>query len=833
MVDASYINQNGNPMLYNYFKIAWKNILKSRGLSVINIFGLAIGISASLAIWFILQHELSYDTFHPDRNRIYRLVSDFGGTGDHRYSPAVPMPTAAEAKRRLTGIETITCFHNYNATVTIPIGGTEPKHFPKVTGAENNNELVFAAPEYFKLFNYHWLVGNPVAALTQPYRVVLSTREALKYFGSSDWEKLIGRQVIYDDTIKTTVAGIVKELEGNTDFTFTDFISYSTIDAGYLRGVMQSFNWTSWNSHVQTFVKLEKGKSTAPLEKELTSLVGSHFPWDPGTYRVYLQPLSDLHYSQIYGMDYGKQANLSTLYGLLGIAAIILIIAAINFVNLSLAQSLQRVKEIGIRKILGSSRAGLVFQFLTETLLMSLLALIVSLLIMKPLLAAFPSFVPRGVLPDILNPKTILFIVSLLAITTLMSGLYPGLVLSSFQPADALKSKTGIKGSFSDHFRRGLIVFQFTVSLIFIIASIFIGNQIHYMLRKDLGFKQDAIVTLDTNGWDSVGKKKLFAERVRNLTGVEQVSLDDLPPAVHGNPTMPCIYEGPTEINIGVNLRQVDEHYIPLYQINMLAGRNFFAGDTAHAVIINETCAKMLGFQHPEKAVGKFLSTRGPDLGRRQYPVPVIGVVADFNLQPLNRKISPLVIYSIPENEKSYSVKLKTQGKDVGHFTDAMDNIEKVWKEVFSGQPFIYHFYDEAIADFYSKEQKTSQLVYLAMAIGVFISCIGLFALAALTAENRRKEIGIRKVLGANVRTIVTMLSKDFMKPVLIAIIIASPIAGYLMNKWLQDYAYRIHDSWWIFALAAVVALFIAMITVSSRAIKVAMANPVESLRSE
>jgi putative ABC transport system permease protein len=820
-------------MLYNYFKIAWKNILKSRGLSVINIFGLAIGISASLAIWFILQHELSYDTFHPDRNRIYRLVSDFGGTGEHRYSSAVPMPTAAEAKGRLTGMETITCFHNYNATVTIPNPGTEPKHFPKVPDAENNDELVFAAPEYFKLFNYHWLVGNPVAALTQPYRVVLSTKQALKYFGSSDWENLIGKQVIYDDTIKTTVAGIVKELVGNTDFTFTDFISYSTIDAGYLRGVMQSFNWMSWDSHVQTFVKLEKGKTTGQLEKELTSLVGHHFDWDPGTYRVYLQPLSDLHYSQIYGMDYGKQANLSTLYGLLGIAAIILIIAAINFVNLSLAQSLQRVKEIGIRKILGSSRIGLVFQFLTETFLMSLLALIVSLLIMKPLLAAFPSFVPRGVLPDILNPKTILFIISLLAITTVLSGLYPGLVLSAFQPADALKSKTGIKGGFSDHFRRGLIVFQFTVSLIFIIASIFIGNQIHYMLRKDLGFKQDAIITLNTNGWDSVGRKKLFAERIRNLPGVERVSLDDLPPAVHGSPTMPCIYEGLTEINIGVNLRQVDEHYIPLYQIKMLAGRNFFAGDTAHAVIINETCAKMLGFQDPEKAVGKLLSTRGPDLGRRQYPVPVIGVVADFNLQPLNRKISPLVIYSIPENEKSYSVKLKTQGKDVGHFTDAMDNIEKVWKEVFPGQPFVYHFYDDAIADFYSKEQKTSQLVYLAMAIGVFISCIGLFALAALTAENRRKEIGIRKVLGANISTIVTMLSKDFMKPVLIAIIIASLIAGYLMNQWLQNYAYRIRTSWWIYALAAVGALFIAMITVSSRAIKVAMANPVESLRSE
>jgi putative ABC transport system permease protein len=543
-------NHNTITMLFKYFKIAWKNIVKSKGLSVINIFGLAIGISASLAIWFILQHELSYDTFHKDRDRIYRLVSDFGTTGDHGYSSAVPMPTAAEAKLKLSGIETITCFHNYNATVTIPIRGTEPKHFPKAPDNQNNNELVFAAPEYFKLFNYQWLVGNPVSALTEPYRVVLSTREAQKYFGSTDWESLIGRQVIYDDSIKTTVAGIVEELQGNTDFTFADFISYSTIDAGYLRGVMQSFNWTFWDSHVQTFAKLEKGRAVVPIEKELTMLVGSHFNWDPGAYRVYLQPLSDLHYSQKYHMDYGKQANLSSLYGLLGIAAIILIIAAINFVNLSLAQSLQRVKEIGIRKILGSSRAGLVYQFLTETFLMSLLALIVSLMIMKPVLAAFPSFVPKGVLSDLLDPKTILFMISLLAITTLLSGLYPSLVLSSFQPADALKSKTGVRGGFSDHFRKGLIVFQFTISLIFIIASIFIGNQIHYMLRKDLGFKQDAIITLNTSGWDAVGKKQLFAERVRNLPGVEQVSLDDLPPAVHGNRLMSCVYQGPTQTTI-------------------------------------------------------------------------------------------------------------------------------------------------------------------------------------------------------------------------------------------------------------------------------------------
>ena len=724
-------------MIGRYFRIAAKHLVKFKGLNIINSIGLAVGISACLAIWVILRWELTYDNFHADSDRIYRLVSEFHlKTGGVRYNGTVPMPAAEEAGKELLGVEAMAAFHTYDANVTIPAPYGEAKQFPRAPGGPHNENFILVQPQYFDLFHYQWLAGNPASALAQPFQVVLSAKQALKYFGSSDWGDLIGRPVIYDDSLVATVTGIVKEPDGNTDFTFTDFISYSTIKTSYLKDVLQANNWGQYLSTFQVFVKLGKGFSPSRFEQELQTFANRHFLTESSwTYKAGLQPLSDLHFSGDYGKGYGREANLSLLYGLLGIAVLILIIAVINFINLSLAQSLQRVREIGIRKIMGSSRAGLVFQFLTETFLHVLLALGISMLIIKPVLSSFPSFIPSGVSLNILMPGTVLFIILLLAVTTILSGFYPGWVLSSFQPADALKNKTGIKGGLRDNFRKGLIVFQFSISLVFIIASIIINDQLHFMLNKDMGFKQDAVITLNTNGKDSVSKRRFFAERVRDLSGVDKVGMDDLPPAVRGMAIASCTYEGLPPIEIGAGIRQVDEHYIPLYDIKLIAGRNFFPGDTAHAALINQTAVKMLGFQHPEEVIGHVLRTMN---GR----YTVVGVTADFNTQPLTRQIAPLVIQSNPAAGKAYSIKLRTRGKDLADFTHTISDIEKIWKQTFPTQPFVYHFYDETIADFYSKEQKTSQLVYLGMFIAVFLSCIGLFALAALTSESRKKEIG-------------------------------------------------------------------------------------------
>jgi len=819
-------------MFLTYFKIARKNIVKAKVLNIINILGLAIGISACLAIWSILRFELSYNNFQPGGDRIYRLVSEMHqNNGDIRYNGSVPLPTLEQVTKEIPGIETIGGFVNYNATVTIPETSGDSKQFPKAPDGQNNDDLILVTPGYFDLFHYQWLVGNPVSALTEPYQVVLSAKQAFKYFGSSDWQSLIGKEIIYDGKLKTRVSGIVKDMEGNTDFSFTDFISFSSIQSSYLENDLQPSNWGWIMSTNQIFVKLEKGVSPAKFAEQLRAFGDRRYQIGPGEI-ARLQPLSDLHYSEHYEMDYGRHTNLNILYGLLGIAALILIIAAINFINLSLAQSLQRVKEIGIRKVLGSSRAGLVMQFLAETLLMCVLALLVSIAIIKPLFSAFPSFVPSGVSLNILEPGTIVFVVLLLAATTLLAGLYPGWVLSSFQPANALKSKAGIKGGFRDNFRKGLIVFQFAISLVFIISSIIIGDQIHFLLKKDMGFKQDAIITLNTNGSDSLYKKQSFAERISTLSGIDKVSIHDFPPATSGTPTVGCTYAGPVPINIGANFRFADENYLPLYQIQLLAGRNFFPGDTLRAFIINQTCARMLGFQHPEDAIGKVIGMGFPGAPPNNNH-PVIGVVADFNAQPLRRSIKPMLIESIPASENGFSVKLRTQGKSVAEFTEAMDKIQKIWKETFPGQAFDYHFYDDTIASFYSKEQKTSQLVYLGMIIAIFLSCIGLFGLAALTAETRRKEIGIRKVMGAGTARLVYLMVKDFQLLVLLSFIIASPIAWLFTNKWLQNYAYRISVSWWIFALACTSTVLISFLTVGYHVFKAAMANPVKMLRSE
>jgi putative ABC transport system permease protein len=824
--------------MLTHLRIAAKHILKSKGPTVLNILGLAIGTSACLAIWLLIRFELSYDTNHQDSNRIYRLTSEWRSKTDGHswFNSSVPMPTADYIQKELTGIETVAGFHVYNATVTIQNNNGENKVFPKATNGHGFDDLIFAQPDYFNLFQYKWIAGNPTASLTQPYQVVITTKQAQKYFGATEnYETLIGRSIIYDDTLKTTLTGIVADPTGNTDLTFTDFISYSTIDITRLRWEFQSFNWGATMSLFQVFVKLEPSTTSERFEKELDTFAKRHFQIEGDKiYKAHIQPLKTLHYDDDYGKDYGRQASLPTLYGLLGIAAIILIIAAINFVNLTLAQSLQRVKEIGIRKILGSSRKGLIVQFLTEAFLLSTIAIGISLALVKPILAAFPAFIPPGVQINILNPYTVGFLIGLLVTTTLLAGGYPSWILSSFHPADAIRSRTGIKGGFRDNLRKGLIVFQFSISLAFIIASIVVGNQLRFLLTKNLGFTQDAIITLNTNGKDSLAKRQSFASRVRRLQGVAAITMDDQPPLTRSSMSVPCIYPGTPRVEIGANLRRVDERYLPLYKIKLLAGRNFFPEDTLHTLILNATCARLLGFRDPQAAIGKSLQAFGINATQPTQPrYRVIGVVADFNTAPLTRMISPLMIQSNPQSANAYSIKLKTRGKAIADFTRTMQQMERLWAQTFPHQPFVYHFYDEAIADFYQNQQKTAQVVYLAMGIAVFLSCMGLFALAALTAENRRKEIGIRKVMGATIGTIVFLLSKDFLKPVALAILIASPIAGIALNKWLQTFAYRTTIQWWIYAAAAIGALLIAFLTVSLRTLRAAKANPVESLRIE
>ncbi|HEY4111901.1 ABC transporter permease [Puia sp.] len=815
-------------MWKNYLTIAWRTMTRHKLYTAINVIGLAIGICSCLAIWTITHYELSFDTFHPDSERIYRLVNTHNQlAGEEAHWPNLSEPAAAQIRKEITGLETVAQFHNYNASVTIPGNHGQQKKIPKAISGENKNDLIFAEPHYFDIFKYEWIAGNP-AALERPFQIVLTASAVERYFGTRDYPAAMGRTLIYDDSITVTVAGIIKDWNKTTDFTFKDIISYATIKATGLKNEFQEDNWDSFNSSSQAFVKLAKGVTPARVEAQLIPFANKYFIGftKEDRFRVHLQPFSAIHFDSVYGKDYGTEANLPTLYGLMGIALFILVLASINFINLSTAQSLRRAKEIGIRKVLGSRRAGLIVQFLGETTLLVLISLLLSLALLYPALSAFPNFVPAAAKAYVFTPATIVFGLAVLLLTSLLSGFYPAWILSSFIPAKTLKNQGAPGRSIRNRLGKGLVVFQFTISIVFIISTIAVGNQLHYLLNKDMGFARNAIIRFDVNGKDSLNRRYLLRDRIARLPGVARVSLDYCAPVLGGWWKTTIDYKGAHPYKGNINVRAADTNYIPLYELRLLAGRNLQPSDTAKELVINNTYAQLLGFRQPQQAIGVMLPFW-------DHQMPIVGVVADFNQRSLQFAIEPTVITSYTPSQDSYSVKLQTGGTASAGWRQTIKNIEQTYKSVFPDEAFTYAFLDENIAKFYGKEKKTAQLVNLSMAITIMISCMGLFGLAALTAEQRTREIGIRKVLGARVGNITTMLSRDFLILVVIALVISSPIAWYFIHGWLQDYSYRTNISWWIFALAGVSAVAIALLTVGFHAVRAALANPVKALRSE
>lgn len=826
-------------MLRNYFKIAWRNLTKHKASGAINILGLAIGVTSCMIIYSIASFELSYDTFHPERDRIYRIVRDYqrSGSGDILHLGTVNSPTPMAVRANLTGFETIAGFHSYFSRVIVPEGSKEARKFAMPAEGKDVPEVIVTEPQYFDIFKYQWLAGNASTSLDAPFKVVLTASQAKKYFGDLPWEKMIGKEVIYADSLHVAVSGIVKDWDKNTDFTFTDFISLSTVSHSFLKNQINLDNSGIMSRFSQAFVKLAKGVTPGQAEAALRKFVGDHKVEvglnEGDRLALRLQPLSDIHFNENYKDAYSRKVHLPTLYSLMALAAFILMIAAINFVNLATAHSMQRAKEIGIRKVLGSNRKNIVFQFLTETLLTTCFAVLLSLLMVNPALALFHSFIPPTLSFHFYKPATLLFSLLLILFTSLLAGFYPAWVLSSYLPALSLKGK----GSTSDqkyYLRKALIIFQFTVSLVFIIGTIVINAQIHLLQNKDLGFTKDAIINIPTSGRYQFpnypgDKRGDLAGAIRQLPEIKNVSVSrsQLADIDHQGITI-TQQAGKGRSIFKAQILQGDMDLIPLYGLKLLAGRDLLKSDTIKEFVINETCARMLGYKTPREAVGQFVAW---DNGST---TPIVGVVADFNSQPLHDPIAPTVITTNTHLIAGcISVKLPTNGKNTDQFKSILAKIEALWSGVYPNEPFQYSFFDQDIARFYEKEERTAQTVNTAMAIAIFISCMGLFGLATFTARQRTKEIGIRKVLGASITGIVSMLSKEFLKLVLLSFLIASPVAYYFMHRWLHDFAYRIDISWWIFALAGSGAILIALLTVSFQAIKAAVANPVKSLRTE
>jgi len=821
-------------MLKHHLHNAWRAVRHKKLYTAINILGLSIGLCACMVIFLIARYDLGFDRFHPDADRIYRIVGNIRMPGDRDFFLNCPFPEASGLEHAIPGFEKQVGFHTFGSLVTIPAEKGKP-----ATDFDAHQEglwatsVILTGPSFFDLFPHQWVVGSP-AVLNSPNTVVLAESAARKYFGPMRPDQLIGKTVIYDDSLPVTVAGIVKDWDGLSDLAYTSFISIGTAPNSWVKARFPTADWASLQPHQsQAFVKLAKGVTPEQVNAALADYIRRENPLPmPGAshLKLYLQPLRDLHYASHYqiedtGDDF-RQVYLPLLYGLMGVAAFILVLAIINFINLSTAQSLQRIKEVGIRKVMGSSRKGLILQFVLETFLVTSLAAALALLLVKPAAWLFHDYIPAGV-PFSVSMSMLLFVVAIIVFTTLAAGLYPARLLSAYLPVTSLKGSVDRLNTGGARLRKGLIVFQFTISLFFIIGSIVIDRQMSFMHDADKGFSSDAIVTI--NAWRAKPEQmRLLAEGIRGLAGVKEVvHQGNAPMGWAHNGTSLDYKEGKAQpVSTEVFMQFGGPDFIPFYQMRLLAGRNLRENDSSRGVVINETYAKMLGFAAVDGAVGKRLY-------RDSLPFFIVGVVGDFHEEGFHAPIKPLVIRSFPRMESSLGVKLATLNRSGGEAKAMIAGMEKVWKGVFPKTPFTYNFLSESITQLYQQEANTAFLMKAATFITVCISCLGLFGLALFTVRRREKEIGIRKVLGATVRSISFLLSRDFLLLVLIALVLSSPIAWWLADWWLSDFAYRAGMNIWVIVEAGFAASFVALLTVGFLALRAARENPVKVLRRE
>ena len=813
-------------MFRNYFKIAWRILPRNKVYAIANILGLSLGICACISIYVITSYELSFDTFHPGKEHIYRVMGDVTeSSGEKLHFARIPVPVSQTIRREVSGIESVAGIIPYNARISIPGDRIGIKNFN--SRIENTHFITtgIAEPQYFQIFNYKWLAGNAATALTDPFTVVLSENKAHQYFGNEAPDKIIGKQIIYDDSLTVLVTGIVKDWDKNTDLGFTDFISFATLQSSFLRNNFSSNSWAQGDMASWVFAKLSPGIDPSGLKDQMNISVKKNA--GPAVkLALWPEPLADIHFNADVIENPIRTAHLPTLYSLMAIALFILILAVINFINLSTAQSILRAKEVGIRKVLGSGRINLAVRFLGETFLLVLMAALLAVCMVNPVLLAFSTFIPDGVSFHLFESSTLIILLTITFVTTLFAGIYPAKVLSSYLPALSLKGMGSQKPGGQWFLRRGLIVFQFAVSLIFIIGSIVITKQLRYTREKDLGFNSNAIIIVESPGGDSLTKVAVLAEKIKHIPGVSNVARQWLSPMTENSRGMKLKFKGTDERTLGVAQVAGDENFIPLYEIKLLAGRNLEKTDTVNEFVINESLSRFMGDKNPQESLGKMLYWND-----KSYPVA--GVVADFHTSSLHDPITPLCIINRPEREGGIAIKLSSKGIPVAAVKSILSKISQVWKQIYPGTNFNYKFYDESLASLYEKDKQTATLMNAAMLVAIFISCIGLFGLVLFTAETRAKEISIRKILGASVAGITIMLTKDFVKLVIISLFIAAPIGWYFMNSWLNGFAYRVRISGWIFVIAGAVALLIALFTTGFHAIKAAFANPVKNLRRE
>ncbi len=812
-------------MRNNFIKIAWRQIARNKGYAAINIAGLAIGIACALVIYKIISYESGYNKFNKNYANIYRLIShiEIAGEGSGNNESQVH-PLGGAIRNDFPGVTAAMTFYAENGQIAVEKSdGTVDRYIEDIGFA-------YAEPEIFDIFDFNFLAGNPENALSSAGSAVITSSLAQKYFKLNpvNVNNALGKSININNQKTFTVTGIIADLPENTDLPFKIIADYKSQTASnpYFN---DGTDWQEYNSATNCYLLLPNEISPADFENQLTSFSAKYIGTDlPFKHKYILQPLSKLHSWEIGNYSH-RQVPEKALFILGFIGLFIIVLASINFINLSTAQSSKRFKEIGVRKITGVSKLQLISQFMGETILISYIAALIGVVIAHFLFIYLEDILGYRLNLEILkNPGTTIFFFLTALIIGLISGLYPSIVMAQMKVVGNLKSALPAKNSTNSiSVRRILVTGQFVISLVLITGTLVMQKQIHYFFNADIGFDKEAVLITPI---PEVKKSKLelLKSNLLKYPDIKAVSYESTSPMADWNVSNPINY--PTlekDLYMG-NLKTIDENYIDLYKLKLIAGKNISERKNSGKVVVTRKLTELLGFNDPNKTIGEIFK-----YGRENMEFTITGVIEDFHSQSLQKGMDYIILSNVSFNIKEMAVKINPVTANLSGYTKTIQTIKKEWGNIFPEAVFNYNFLDKKIEAFYSGQSHTFQLIRLFAIIAILIASLGLYGLISFIANQKIKEIGIRKVNGAKISEVITMLNFDFIKWIAAAFIISTPVAWYLMHKWLENFAYHTRLSWWIFALSGILAMGIALLTVSFQSYKAATRNPVESLKYE
>jgi len=799
-------------MLLNYLKVAIRNIFKLKFFSIINIAGLSIGMTVCLLMSMYIVNEVSYESFHEKKANIYR-ISAIWGTEGNKMKFAGTMPALALAlKENFPEVIKVIRIQSDNSAVLINQENEKIK--------EEN--FYFSDPEIFDIFSFDLLSGDKKTALVEPFSIVLSEYQAMKYFGN---KSPLGATILYGNS-PLKVTGIIRDVPENTHFKCEALVSYSTI-----KSLGREFEkpWNTWGDDLTYILLSDKTAANSLIPKLDDLLLKNAGEWLASRMEFVIQPLSDIHWDSEIRGDIGPKGNIMYIYIFLSAAIFVLIIACFNFMNLSTSRYLTRVKEVGIRKVIGAKRNQLVKQFLLESFLITILAILIGVALFELLHTTLYEYLNSAIVFGSFHFKYLyMIVVGMILCIGLLAGGYPALFLSKFKPVEIIKSES-VSSQEKLSFRKILVVAQFSISIILILGTLTIQRQLDFMKNSDLGFDKEDVLLVNFPFGDEEVKQKypVFRDELLNNPSIVSVSGAYTVPGINSrfNMTVSKAIES-TDNAISIQALPMDYGFVSSMNLQLLDGRDFskdYSTDKEESVILNESAVKILGMENP---IGTKLNIPGGNPGVKE--VTVIGVVKDFHVQSLHKKINPILIYINPDMYLLATVKTKSQNQ-----ANTNSFVKETWSNVFPNKEFNYRYLKDAYDNLYKSEEKTGKLLMIFTALALLVSCLGILGLASFMANKRIKEIGIRKVLGASTSSITILLSKQFSKWVIISNIFAWPLGYLLINKWMQNFAYQTNINLGIFIFAAGIALMISLLTISVQTIKIAVANPLKALRYE